>query len=95
MTGVRTPLLFLIFLQLCFSLTADAGASITLSGTVRDAKSGEPLPGANVVFTGTGLGAATDASGRYALRGISAGDERGTHDAFSCKRNIALKNNLR
>lgn len=85
MTAVRMPLLFLVFLQLCSSLTAHADASVTLSGTVRDAKSGEPLPGDNVVFAGTGLGAVTDANGRYALRGISADDQRSTHDAFSCK----------
>lgn len=74
MTVVRMPLLFLMFIQLCTFLTTHADASVTLSGTVKDAKSGEPLPGANVVFAGTGFGAATDANGRYTIHGISAGE---------------------
>ncbi len=74
MSAIRKPLLFLIVIHLCYSLTAHAEASVTLSGTVRDDRSGEPLPGANVVFVGTGLGASTDANGRYTIRGISAGE---------------------
>jgi len=64
----------LIVIHLCSSLTAHTEASVTLSGTVKDAKSGEPLPGANVVFVGTGFGASTDVNGRYTIRGISAGE---------------------
>ena len=74
MNAFRISLFFLILILLCYSLTAHAEVSVTLSGTVRDAKSGEPLPGANVVFVGTGLGASTDANGRYTIRGISAGE---------------------
>jgi TonB-dependent receptor len=74
MTAFRIPLFFLIVIHLCYSLTAHAEASVTLSGTVKDAKSGELLPGANVVLVGTGLGASTDMYGRYTIRGISAGE---------------------
>lgn len=74
MSAIRKPLLFLIVIHLCYSLAARAEASVTLSGTVRDDRSGEPLAGANVVFVGTGLGASTDANGRYTIRGISAGE---------------------
>jgi TonB-dependent receptor len=70
----RIPLLFLIVIQLCSSHAARADAPVTLSGTVKDAKSGEPLPGANIVLVGTGIGAATDVNGRYIIRGIPAGD---------------------
>ncbi len=63
-----------ILISLCCSLPAHAESSVTLSGTVKDAKSGEPLPGANIVLVGTGFGASTDVSGRYTIRGISAGE---------------------
>ncbi|HTO92770.1 MAG TPA: TonB-dependent receptor, partial [Bacteroidota bacterium] len=73
MRGFRNPSIFLLLWLYC-TLAARAEVSATLSGTVRDAKSGESLPGANVVLVGTGMGAATDAGGRYTIRGISAGE---------------------
>jgi TonB-dependent receptor len=51
-----------------------AEMSVTLSGSVKDGKTGEPLPGANIVFVGTGFGASTDLNGRYVVRGITAGE---------------------
>ena len=74
MKASRIRLFLLIVIRLCYFLTAHAEASVTLGGTVRDAKSGEPLPGANVVVVGTGLGASTDVNGRYTIRGISSGE---------------------
>lgn len=47
--------------------SANVWAQQQVSGTVRDAASGEPLPGVNVVVKGTTLGAATDLDGRYRL----------------------------
>ena len=41
-----------------------------LSGTVTDAETGDPIPGATVVLVGTQQGAATDAEGRYVIIGI-------------------------
>ena len=76
MNAVRIPLFVLIAIFLCHSPTAHAEASVTVTGTVRDAKSGEPLPGANIVFVGTGLGASADLNGRYTIRGIPAGEYR-------------------
>ena len=43
------------------------GPAGTISGTVRDAETGEPLPGATVRVEGTGAGAATDAAGRFQI----------------------------
>ena len=40
----------------------------TLSGTVIDAETNEPLPGVNVFVAGTTLGAATDEDGAFAMR---------------------------
>jgi TonB-dependent receptor len=76
MNVFRILLFFLIVPHLCYPLIAHTETSVTLSGTVKDAKSGDLLPGANVVFVGTGLGASTDMNGRYTIRGISAGEYR-------------------
>ena len=39
----------------------------TVNGTVRDAESGTPIPGVNVVVQGTAMGTATDVDGQYSL----------------------------
>ena len=44
-----------------------------LTGTVIDGESGDPLPGANVVITGTELGTATGANGQYTVIGVPVG----------------------
>lgn len=43
-----------------------------LSGTVSDAKTGEPLIGATVILEGTTIGSATNNDGRYFIRNIPA-----------------------
>lgn len=45
------------------------------TGEVRDANTGETLPGANVLIQGTSIGVATDVDGRYVLRQVPAGDQ--------------------
>ena len=44
-----------------------------LSGTVRDASTGQPLPGANVIIEGTSTGASTNADGRYQIQNVPSG----------------------
>ncbi len=44
-----------------------------IQGFVRDAQTGEPLPAANVILLGTSLGAASDASGKYAILRVPPG----------------------
>ncbi len=44
-----------------------------VEGVVRDAETGEGLPGANVRVVGTALGAATDADGRFRLADVPGG----------------------
>ncbi|MFQ6674823.1 MAG: carboxypeptidase-like regulatory domain-containing protein [Fidelibacterota bacterium] len=46
----------------------------SIEGTVLDAKTGEPLPGANVVVKGTYYGAATGTDGRFTITGVSPGN---------------------
>ncbi|TVQ09217.1 MAG: TonB-dependent receptor [Balneolaceae bacterium] len=45
----------------------------TLTGVVTDAGNNRALPGANVVVTGTTIGATTDANGRYTINRVPAG----------------------
>jgi hypothetical protein len=44
-----------------------------IAGTVKDAQTGEALPGVNVVIVGTTMGASADASGRYFILNVPPG----------------------
>ncbi|RMG80916.1 MAG: SusC/RagA family TonB-linked outer membrane protein [Bacteroidetes bacterium] len=57
------------FLLLFFAIgmTSFASAQRTISGTVTDADSGDPLIGANVLVVGTSSGTVTDIDGSYTL----------------------------
>lgn len=48
-------------------------SAATIRGTVTDKKTGEPLPGANIILKGTYYGAATDLDGNYVIPDISPG----------------------
>lgn len=45
----------------------DTELAITVSGTVKDASTQQPLPGVNVIVKGTTNGTTTDSDGRYSL----------------------------
>ncbi len=57
----------------------------SIEGTVRDAQTGEPLPGANVMLTGTSLGNSSDIHGRFAIRNVPPGSYtiRATYVGYS------------
>lgn len=57
----------------CFS-TLTAHGQQTVSGTVIDASTSEPLPGVNILVKGTARGASTDAEGTYELTVPSSAD---------------------
>jgi hypothetical protein len=59
--------------SLFFAGTVFAAVTGKIDGTVRDAQSGEPLPGANVVLEGTRRGATTDANGYYVILLVDPG----------------------
>jgi outer membrane receptor for ferrienterochelin and colicin len=50
-----------------------AGTTGKLAGTIKDAQTGEPLVGANVMIEGTNFGAATNADGEYVILNIAPG----------------------
>jgi outer membrane receptor protein involved in Fe transport len=59
--------LILVLLLPSLALAADTGK---IMGTVTDARTGDPLPGANVILTGTTMGAATDRGGMYIILNV-------------------------
>ena len=46
--------------------------NLTVSGTVKSAKSNKPLQSANVVIENTDLGTFTDENGRFIIKGIQS-----------------------
>jgi TonB-dependent receptor len=48
-------------------------AGSNISGNVKDAKTGEPLLGANIVLLGTSMGASTDQNGKYVIPNVPEG----------------------
>lgn len=59
--------LLLLLLMLPVSVLAQS----TLTGTVRDNTTGEPIPGVNVIVQGTQNGTATDLDGKYTLTNVA------------------------
>lgn len=60
---------FLMVLALPLALFAQG----TISGTVTDASTGDPLAGANVVVEGTSLGAAANTDGSFTIENVPSG----------------------
>ncbi len=78
---------------------AIAGTSGILEGTVRDKRTGEALPGVNVVLAQSRTGATTDADGRYMMQNIRAGtyEVRFSHIGYRSYvvRNVLINADLR
>jgi hypothetical protein len=64
--------IFFLFL-IGFSASIQAQSTGTLTGYVTDARSGEPLVGANVGLQGTNMGSSTDSDGFYEIENIEPG----------------------
>jgi len=61
-----------IFIISLIAIKVSATTSNIL-GTVRDAKTGEPLIGANIILVGTSMGAAADIDGKYIIQNVLPG----------------------
>jgi len=59
-----------------FTNLALAGTTGKIAGRVYDKKTGEPLPGANIIILGTTLGAASNVDGRYFILQVPPGRYR-------------------
>lgn len=66
----------LVVLGLCCTGAAWAQGTGTVRGTITDAQTQEPLPGATVRIAATPFGTATGLDGRYRITGVPAGTQR-------------------
>jgi hypothetical protein len=69
----RITILGILMLALAFTSNITPAASTGVEGYVKDATTGEPLLGANVILVGTSLGAAADTHGKYVISNVPAG----------------------
>lgn len=68
---MKNFLLFVfIIISSTFSIYSQTGK---IAGTIKDASTGEPLIGVNVILEGTGIGAATDLNGYFVILNVSPG----------------------
>ena len=70
---IMKPRLFGIVSLLVASFAVAAAQNGTITGTVMDRVSNEPLPSANVLVLGTSLGASTDPDGNFTIREVPVG----------------------
>ncbi len=63
----KLNILILTLLFSLFSIAALFGQALEISGTVTEALTGDPLPGANIAVKGTNLGTASDREGNFNL----------------------------
>lgn len=73
---LRRKMIYTAILSLLFLISGSvvyAANSATVVGYVKDAQSGDPLPGANVLLVGTSIGAASDKNGKYVIQRVPAG----------------------
>jgi outer membrane cobalamin receptor len=61
----------IVFLSALLLFTVDASPQI--SGIVKDSKTGEAMPGANIYLKGTHIGSPSDISGKYNITSVPAG----------------------
>jgi hypothetical protein len=68
--------IFLVMVPLMVLILSDSAAAVTgkIQGVVVDAKTGEKLPGVNVIITGTNYGSATDINGEYFILQVPPGE---------------------
>ncbi len=71
---VQASALLVALLVMCLPMFVWAGTTGKIAGSIKDAETGEPLPGVNVVVEGTTLGAATSAKGQYSILNIPPGE---------------------
>jgi len=66
-------MLFILLQTIAGTISLLAGTTGKIAGKITDKSTGEPLIGANVIVSGTSLGAATDVNGLYTILDIPPG----------------------
>lgn len=72
-TSVFFRLALILALFFIWSGNSNGATTGKIAGLVKDAETGEGLPGANVVIEGTQIGSATNASGEYFIINVAPG----------------------
>jgi TonB-dependent SusC/RagA subfamily outer membrane receptor len=72
---MRRSLYTLITLAALSPTLVSAQATSTVRGRVNDARTGDPIPSAQVSVEGTQLGASTDAQGTFSISGVPTGNQ--------------------
>jgi outer membrane receptor protein involved in Fe transport len=67
-------ILTLLFICILFHISLFSQETGNIEGTVKDAATGETLPGVNIILKGTYFGAATDIGGKFRINSITAGE---------------------
>ncbi len=71
--GRFVSIICFVWLAAFLPLLLLAGTSGKIAGVIKDKKTGEPLPGVNVMIFGTQLGAASNMQGRYFILSVPPG----------------------
>jgi len=70
---MRRKYIVLLFAFLTLFTVLYAGTTGKIAGTVRDAETGDPMIGVNVIISGTSMGAATDMEGYFTILNVPPG----------------------
>ena len=68
-----SAVLLLVMAAIAVGAPVPSPAGVSIEGVVKDAQTGDPLPGANVVLVGTSFGSSADINGNYAIRNVPPG----------------------
>lgn len=71
---IFVAILITMILLLLSIVVSSVAANGTIVGSVKDSKTGEALPGANVLIAGTSIGAATDLLGNFTIQNVPPGN---------------------
>jgi len=66
-------LVIILAIAMGFSSSSIAGITGKITGVVKDAETGTPMPGVNIIIEGTTMGAATDPQGYYVIINVPPG----------------------
>lgn len=85
-----------VILFLLMTSAAYAQTTGKISGTITDAATGDPLPGATVLIEGTSQGTSTDLDGRYVIIGVRPGTYTilGSFIGFATQRKEGVRVNV-
>ncbi len=70
---MKKPIRSAVILLFVLGVHLFAGTTGKIAGVIKDGKTGEPLPGANILIEGTVLGASADVDGYYVILNVPTG----------------------